>query len=117
LAFIFLFLAPGNAPCDVESEWENITPPDWNVGPTQMGFDPTDPDRYFVGTNGEGLYYTIDGAASWTHVVDDFSLWPDAATDVVRDIVVNPNDTQELAAITLSGSFTPRRLNSQVQLL
>lgn len=100
-----LLLVPGNAPCDVESAWEDITPPAWNTGPTQIGLDPANPDRFFVGTSGEGLYYTTDGAQSWIHVLDDFRVQPGAATDIVRDIAVNPEDIQELAALTVSGSF------------
>ncbi len=86
--------------------WVNISP-DWttSVAPTQLGLDPTNPDRIFVGTFGEGLYYTEDGGQNWTQNYDDFFIEQGVATDIVRDIAFNPADPDEGAALTMSGSY------------
>lgn len=66
--------------------------------------DPSDPsgNTIWVGTDGDGVYRTLDGGANWLHV-GDFSSG--LANGIVHDIALDPGDPRIVYAGTDRGVF------------
>jgi photosystem II stability/assembly factor-like uncharacterized protein len=101
-ALLILALA---APAAAQTSWVEITPDGLNTTPQLIGFDPSNDDRVFVGTLGQGLFITSDRGSSWVNVYNDFYI-PGIASTVVRDVVLNPAQPLQGVAITLSGAYS-----------
>lgn len=99
---VLLALVAG--PASAQSGWTDITPPGLGVTPQLIGFDPSNSNRLFMGSMGEGLYATADRGATWTQNLGDFDV-PGTLTSCVRDVLLNPKDPARGIAITLSGTY------------
>ncbi len=64
--------------------------------------DPLNASTIWVGTDGDGIYRTIDGGDNWLHV----GQFSDGLTDgIVQDIALDPSDTSIVYAATHGGVF------------
>jgi len=103
LSLVLLGLTPRLA----AAGWANITPPTMNEVPFGIGFgyNGAGDKRVFVGSFGQGVFYTDDRGTTWSNVYDDFVLDPPAASTIVRDVLFNPANPAQGIAITWSGSY------------
>ncbi len=85
--------------------WEDMTPAAMTAAPMRLGYDPTDPDRLFLGSYGEALWRTNDGGASWIQEFSDFYEGDGVATILVVDTEFSPTDPSRGIAITMSGTY------------
>ncbi len=85
-------------------DWTNISP-SMTVAPMLLGFDPSTNKRVFVGSFGEGLFFTEDGGNSWTRIFTDFFEGDGVATTIVVDVEFDPADGVRGTAITFSGAY------------
>lgn len=84
-------------------DWADVSPP-LGTAPWRIGQDPTNPQRIFLGSWGEGLYRSEDGGITWTQDLIDFASDEGMASDLVVEAELDPSGLLGVA-ITISGSY------------
>lgn len=71
-----------------------------------ISFDPTNPDRIFVGTWGRGMYRSADGGKTWSGDSASFTTPSGNSITYVFDAAFDPSDPTRGVAVTRNGTFT-----------
>ena len=77
--------------------WTDISGSFPNKVSYAIAIDPNDPDRMFVGTEGDGVYYSTDGGDTW-----NFDATGAGSSGSVRSLAINPEAPEEILAGFLS---------------
>ena len=85
------------------SSWEVVVAP--GAVTHNIGFDPTNPDRIFVGTWGRGMYRSQDGGVTWNGDMGSFQTPSGNDAPIVYEAAFDPDDPSRGIAITRRGTY------------
>lgn len=85
--------------------WTQLMSPG-NAAPMRISFDPTDPDRIYVGSYGQGLWRSADRGATWAQEYNSFVENESLAPTIVVEAAFDPQNPSVGLAGTLSGAYT-----------